>query len=383
MPRIDTLHVAALPYPTSQGTQAAIGCMVAALAELGRSTALLTYASGAGRETRFEHRVAEGLVQPRSLRSGPSLEKIVADVGLARALRAQAHEADVVVAHHVEAAVLAQTLALPRWIFVAHTTLGPELPTYLPRAFGPLAARAGRGLDRWLAKVAPSVAAISTNVAREIARESGREALVLPVPIAPSVDRPSRTSARSMLGLAPDAELVLYAGNLDAYQGLGVLVDAMLELRATRPHAQLLVATESDTSALRGRLERRGIAAHFVPLATERDRALAHAAAHVAVVTRGTPGGFPIKLLDAIARDVPVVAMRRALSGDEVPGLRVTDDDAVALAHGLRAALTASPVEREAKRALAMRHLTTHHDAASFAAALDKVVRETQVGARS
>lgn len=376
MPRIDTLHVAALPYPTSQGTQAAIGCMVAALAGLGRSTALLTYASGSGHETRFEHRVAAGRMKPRSLRSGPSFEKIAADVELALALREQAKDARVIVAHHVEAAAIAHALRLPRWIFVAHTTLGPELPTYLPRVMGPFASRAGRRLDRWLASVAPGVAAISTHVAKEIARSSGREALVLPTPMTRSTDRPRRENARRALGI--DGRVVLYAGNLDAYQGLPVLVDAIAELRATMPDAQMLVATESSPSELARAFARRGVRAHFVPLATETDRANAHAAADVAVVTRGTPGGFPIKLLDAIAREVPIVAMRRALSGDDVPGVRVTHDDSASLARGLRASLTASASELDSQVALASRHLATRHDASSFAAALDAVTIRLQ-----
>ncbi len=382
MRRLETLHVAALPYPTSQGTQAAIGCMVAALAREGRATALLTYGSGAGAETRFEHRVTEGPIQPRSLRSGPSLEKLVADASLARALRAQAREADVVVAHHVEAAAIALALRLPRWVFVAHTTLGPELPTYLPRALGPIASRAGRALDRRLARAAPGLAAISTHVARELEALAARQAVVLPVPIPAPVLRLERADARARLGLGQDDEVVLYAGNLDRYQGLPVLVDALGALRASRPRARLLVATESDPATLRDALERSCVPARFAPLATEHDRAAAHAAADVAVVTRGTPGGLPIKLLDAIAREVPVVAMRRALSGMDTPGVCVTDDDARAVARGLGAALDASLADREVSRALALRHLTSHHDAASFGRALDIAVHQTHVRAR-
>lgn len=375
VPRLDTLHVAALPYPTSQGTQAAIGCMVDALVREGRTSALLTYASGAGEETRFEHRVSDGIVRPRSLRSGPSLEKIAADVELAIALRRHARDAEVVVAHHVEAAAIAHALRLPRWIFVAHTSLGPELPTYLPRALGPLASRAGRGLDRWLASAAPAVAAISKNVARDLAELTSREATVLPVPIArPSSPAPRRAGARETLGLAADDEVVLYAGNLDAYQGLEVLVDAFAELRATRPRARMLVASESRRDDLRARFALRGVTPSFISLASEHDRARAHAAADVAVVTRGAPGGFPIKLLDAIAREVSIVAMRRALSGEEVPGVRVTADDSMSLARGLRASLGAPETERRAHLAAASAHLARAHGAASFVRALDTAV---------
>ena len=374
--RLDTLHVAAMPYPTSQGTQAAIGLMLDALARAGRRTALLTYPSGSGREDRFEHLVRRGMVRPRSLRSGPSLEKLAADVELAIALRGYARGADVVIAHHVEAASIAHALGLPRWVFVAHTTLGPELPTYLPRALAPIASKAGRTLDRWLASVAPALAAISPHVATSLLEVADREAVVLPVPMDPITATVSRTEARAALGVAQGDEVVLYAGNLDAYQGLPVLVDALTELRASRPRARILVASQSDTRELRGYLERRGHRAYFAPLGAEVDRARAHAAADVAVVTRGTSGGFPIKLLDAVARDVPVVAMRRAMSGSELAGVCVCDDDAVSLARGLRGALTDAHASRDA-RALARAALVQHHCPDAFVQALDRAIERT------
>jgi glycosyltransferase involved in cell wall biosynthesis len=381
VPRLATLHVAALPYPTTQGTQAAIGCMVDALVREGRTSALLTYASGAGDESRFPHRTPAGLVRPRSLRSGPSLEKIAADAELALALRTQAREAEVVVAHHVEAAAIAHALRLPRWVFVAHTSLGPELPTYLPRLLGPIASHAGRGLDGWLASRAPGLAAISKNVARDLATLTGRDAVVLPVPIArPAAPAPASGEARQALDLAPEDEVVLYAGNLDAYQGLDVLVDAVAELRARRPRATMLIASQSAPEPLRARFARCGVIPRFVPLATESDRALVHAAADLAVVTRGAPGGFPIKLLDAVSREVPIVAMRRALSGEEVPGVLVTADDARSLARGLEAVLGASAGDRSTRVRAAHQHLARTHDAASFVRALDTAIDGLMVG---
>jgi glycosyltransferase involved in cell wall biosynthesis len=350
--------------------------MLDALVREGRSAALLTYATGAGRETRFEHRVAHGGIQPKSLRSGPSFEKIAADVALASALRTHARTADVVIAHHVEAAALALALGLPRWIFVAHTTLGHELPTYLPTWAAPIARRSGRALDRLLARRAPGVAAISAHVSQEIATLTGRDAVVLPVPMDVVGVRPTREAARRVLGIALDRQVVLYAGNLDAYQGLEVLVDALVLLR--RPRLELVIASQSDPTALRARLAERGIAPRVVPLATEQDRANAHAAADVAVVTRGTPGGFPIKLLDGLARGVPMVAMRRALSDEFVPGVRVADDDACSLAAALGAMLDAHPDDRRALSANGADHLATRHDAQSFVRALDVAVARLQ-----
>jgi len=198
---------------------------------------------------------------------------------------------------------------------------------------------------------------------------------VLPVPIASPAPAPSRDEARRALSV--EGDVILYAGNLDAYQGLDTLVDATARLRGVT----VLVATESDPAPLRALFAARGIAPRFAPLATEDDRARAHAAADVAVVTRGAPGGFPIKLLDAMSRGIPVVAMRRALSGHDVPGIAISDDDAVSLAAALRAMLDAPSNVRSRHAREAVDHVRRQHDAASFVRALDEAIARLQVRA--
>jgi hypothetical protein len=56
-----------------------------------------------------------------------------------------------------------------------------------------------------------------------------------------------------------------------------------------------------------------------LPLCTEGDRRQAHAAADVALVPRAAAGGLPIKLLDALARRVPVLASAEACAGLSLP----------------------------------------------------------------
>jgi glycosyltransferase involved in cell wall biosynthesis len=369
--RLETLHVAALPYPTSQGTQAAVGSMVAALAQAGRASALLTYRAGVGEESRFAHLVPRGVVRPTSMRSGPSLAKLAADVELGAALARHARSADVVFAHHVEAALLARALGLPAYVFVAHTDLGPELPTYFTPALAPIAARAGRALDRSIARAAPALAAISPKVARALESMSHREVVVLPVPISRIHETIERSAARRALELSADERVVLYAGNLDAYQGLEVLVAAMRGARAT-----LLVATESDVAPLRRQLDRAGVRHRAAPLATEEHRARAHAAADVTAVPRLSPGGLPIKLLDALARGVPVVAMERALAGFELhAACLVTNDAAEALGAGITEALSMRGDARAEQIARGHAYLEKHHGPVSFLSAVDRVVR--------
>jgi glycosyltransferase involved in cell wall biosynthesis len=52
----------------------------------------------------------------------------------------------------------------------------------------------------------------------------------------------SREAARRLLGLPLDAELVLFAGLIEAYKGLSDLIDAFGQLAARRPNARLVIA---------------------------------------------------------------------------------------------------------------------------------------------
>jgi glycosyltransferase involved in cell wall biosynthesis len=134
--------------------------------------------------------------------------------------------------------------------------------------------------------------------------------------------------ARAALGI--EGEIVLYAGNPDAYQGLGRLVEATRLLAARRRGLRLLIATAAE-DALR-------IDAPHVRVVSleggEPRRRLLHAAAQVVAVPRAVEGGLPIKLIDALARGVPVAAVERACSGFELSSVAevVRDDDPRAFA---------------------------------------------------
>jgi phosphatidylinositol alpha-1,6-mannosyltransferase len=145
-----------------------------------------------------------------------------------------------------------------------------------------------------------------------------------------------RARARTRFGLDPREPVILYAGNLDAYQGLDVMAAAFVRALSRRPDARLLVATASDPAPLERLLWPSGAAsrARFVPLEDEPDRRAAHAAADVAWVPRAVPGGLPMKLLDALSRGVPTVAARRACAGLDLGDAAtvVADDDPEALA---------------------------------------------------
>jgi len=98
---------------------------------------------------------------------------------------------------------------------------------------------------------------------------------------------------------------------------------------------------------------------------------LAHAAADVAWVPRGTKGGLPIKMLDAFSRQVPVVAMERATAGLPIADdcAVVPNDDPVALATEA-SRLFRDPEAAGALRRRASEYLASQHSAAAYVGAM-------------
>jgi glycosyltransferase involved in cell wall biosynthesis len=379
-----TLHVAAMPFPTLQGTQAAVKAMVGALADGGRSTALLTYGHGLDGEVPAGlqwHRMRNA-VPVRSLRSGPSAGKVALDAQLAWTLR-RIHGLNgsrpVVVAHHVEACAAALAAGTRPLVYVAHTALGPELPAYFPRPASGVLRRAGHRVEGALVRRADAVAAVCPALAAHLRRAHGVAATVLPVPweAAPASPASARHDARRRLGLGDETSVALYAGNLDAYQGWEDAVASVVSVARDLPTAHLLVATASDAGPLLALARRAGVAhrVRVAPLRGEADRCAVHAAADLALVPRRTPGGLPIKLLDALARGVPVVAAARATAGlavEEATAV-VRDDDPAALALAW-VRVARSPSQAAALAARGRAYLQAHHTPAAFVAAMDVAV---------
>jgi glycosyltransferase involved in cell wall biosynthesis len=373
------LHVACLPFPSFQGTQAAIAAMLNASANTGRPTHLLTYArEGYALGAPYQiHRIPD-LPKVRSLRSGPSWGKLALDARcvleirrLGRQLRVEA-----IVAHHIEAALAALAAGIAPVYYVAHTSLEQELPAYLPTLPEGIVGSVASRFERLVRRRAAGVAAVAPSLARIL----GDSVIYLPVPwIAQSLAPPSRTKSRSVLGLDDGAEVCLYAGNLDPYQGWERLIEALAIIRRSRPKFRLLLATESDSAPAWRHARSLGVSDSLsvCRLDGERARAQAHAASDFSWIPRRTEGGLPIKMLDAFARSIPVVAMDRATADLPLRGacIRVRNDDAEALAEGARRVLE----DRDAQvtlRDAGRRYLGEAHSSEAFDSAMRQLLGE-------
>jgi glycosyltransferase involved in cell wall biosynthesis len=152
-----------------------------------------------------------------------------------------------------------------------------------------------------------------------------------------------RAEARAVLGVANDAELVVYVGRLVPEKGLRELLDAMNALAATHPRATLALVGEGPmratleaaaSGARRGRMRLAGV--------QPPDVVASWMAASDLVTLPSYSEGHPNVLVEALACGRPVVAT--PVGGipevvDPSCSLIVPPRDAAALADALRASL--------------------------------------------
>ena len=277
----------AFAFPAPLGSQRFFAEQAGALAAAGAAVERFTYAAAGPTLRGFDPR------------------KLAADRALGQALLA-AHRKqgfDAVLAHNAEAALVALALrarlGLPV-VYVAHTLWAEELETWLAPPLASAARAAGRALDRALARAADAVLVLSEAARGALAAAARGPLACSPPGYAPEPEpAPSDVAgACARRGLAPEG-FALYAGNLDRYQALDVLDAAA----AREPGLPVVVATHD---ARRARLHH----ARVIEVdSLEEMRCLVRGAA-VALLPRRSRGGFPIKLLHAMAAGRASVARR-------------------------------------------------------------------------
>jgi glycosyltransferase involved in cell wall biosynthesis len=347
------LLVGAFPYPHDQGSQIYFQEQARALRSAGADVSLLTYATRTGPDAErdpalagLDHWCPPSWTSPRSLRSGPSWEKPLADLGLAMTLRDAVaskarHDAfDAILTHNAEAAVAAlaalgsRSQRRPPIVYCAHTLLEQELRFYLKpskdidfsssrselsRSLGWRALaleRLGGMVDRGIARRVEGWIALtqtSTRVMRQFSRAPGA---LIPPPI-PDPELRSvaldPAAAADRHGLEP-GRFFLYSGNLDGYQELDILAAVAAEARRRGSKCPLVIASHAgpargaaprDSSAPAAGIRRLQVDSAFEMLGLL-------AAARASLVLRRSAGGFPIKLANSLSLGTPPIAFRSA-----------------------------------------------------------------------
>jgi glycosyltransferase involved in cell wall biosynthesis len=354
----------AFPWSSAQGSQLYAREQARALARAGADPLLVTYGRGPlpAPDDLPWLPIAPAL-SPRGARSGPSAAKLLADAALAvhwiRVGRRGGFAA--ALAHNAEAAaagIAARPATGVPVVYVAHTLLEWELPTYGAPSRRRALAALGRSADRQLARRADAVVVLCDDARVHLAPHASGPVVRIPpghvVEPPPSAEPQRAACARA--GVEP-GRFALYAGNLDAYQGLAILPEVAARLRA---HDIPLVVATHDASG--GSADLRGLRVVQVE-DVESSRALIHGAG-VLLLPRRIPGGFPMKLLHYLESGRPVVAHPSGAPGlEDGVQVRLLPPDAPAERWAdAVASLLGAPDEARALGAAGRRHLAAEHD---------------------
>ncbi len=319
--KLTVLHVYAGPFPTRQGTQVLVDAICRESSDDGVNTHLLCYDGGSDFKEALPfavHRIAALLGSP-PLRSGPSFGRLPRDILLAAACRRLIRQLrpDILHAHHYEALVacaLARGRASrPTLVFHCHALLGYELDTYFPKPYAAQTRSLGSLIDTHLPRLADAVAGVSPFVTATMRnRTQGRIA----VDYVPAYVEPLLPAGRQSSSSNPQngsCVTGLYTGNLDGYQEISRLLDALERLPLkVRKRLRFLFSTSSLAASLKREISQRGLAdiVRIQKENTAREAAFALETADFTVIPRSRPGGIPIKLINALGAGVACIVDR-------------------------------------------------------------------------
>jgi len=318
-------------YPALRGSQVLVQQLARGLAARGHAVHIVSYGA----------RVAE--------RPGPRPGRLGRDLLLAvRLWRRVRYEAiEVIHAHNYEAAIAGLVVAgltgRPL-VYHGHNALAEELPTYFQsRLGGRFATGLGRFLDGQVPCRADFCIAVTEELGEMLRRRGVRASEIASLaPTGPPEERREHPPRR------PSTGLVCYAGNLDRYQNLDLLLRSFVRVRQQVPGTSLVLVTHAapGTSLPAPPDLLQGVeVVHARSYAEVQERL---ASADVAVCPRVERSGFPMKLLNYMEAGKAIVASAASAKGlvDGVTGRVVADGDGEAFAAAI-VALLRDRAERE------------------------------------
>jgi len=330
--KLRLLHVVASPFPANQGTAAATCELISALAKRGHEIHVVTYYQGQEIELPNVkiHRIPR-LGNPNKIFVGfnklrPVLDFILIFKTLQVALKVKPH---IIHSHHHEgimATFLTRLLVKIPTLYHCQASMEQELPLYLRPKY--LFRKLGYFLDVMAPKIADYNIAVSKDLADEI-RNSSRECTYLPIIVDYKIFmNPNGFHPLDQYKL-DDKKIVLYTGVVDQFQGIDNLLRAMKFVKEKVPGSMLVIATpisnRGQIEQHRDHIDKLGISDSvlFIENLPFKELPGLLSAADIAVIPRKHCPGFPIKLLNYIASNKPVVAMKGSAKVlvDEVNGM--------------------------------------------------------------
>jgi glycosyltransferase involved in cell wall biosynthesis len=358
--------VAACPFPLPRGTPVRILRMAEALAARGHSVHVVTYHLGSGPvpEGLIVHRIRD-LAGYRKLSPGPTYGKLVrVDPLLASLLYKvlRRDRIDVIHAHHYEGLLVSAAARIGTrvpLVYDAHTLLSSELPFYPLGLPARVKAGLGRWMDGWVPRLADYTVCVTETIRTKLVADSKVSAERVGV-ISNGVEYEHFNPEGRGTATRDGGKTVIFAGNLAAYQGIDLMLQAFARVAQARPDVRLTIAADSPFAPYEALARQLGIrdAIDLVPAPTFRDLPDLLAAADVAVNPRTECDGIPVKLLNYMASGRAIVSFAASAPGVEhgVNGWLVDNGNVEQLAAGIVALLDDPGLAAELGRA-ARRHV--------------------------
>ncbi len=296
------LQVGTFPYPSPQGSQVYVQGIIRGLALRGHQIDLMCYGHGVGDTSKDLLLGIRFLRTPtfayENMRAGPDVFKVFLD--LIMALKFRHTRPDIIHVHNYEAPIvtwLAKLLfthlrGVPV-VYSAHNTMEEELPSYFPRSLKGIVRPFGTILDKAIPRRMDHCVVLREQ-SESTLKDLGCTELTT---IMPGID-PSEFASESILkDLTPECMItgqwVVYAGNPDEYQDLGILMTVLDHF----PEVDLVFVSASDSSRW---VRNKGEVHRVQTTDCQIVQAIIHAA-DIAVIPRQKCTGFPIKLLNYLA----------------------------------------------------------------------------------
>ena len=314
--------IAPEPFFEPRGTPFSEYHRIRALTALGHEVDLVTYPFGQN-VSMPGLRVIRALRPPfvKRVKIGPSAAKFPLDALLAfTAFRVGLSGRYDAIHSHEEGGIigvlLSRLLRLPH-LYDMHSSLPQQLTNF---AF--TGSTVARAVVRWFEKLMinrSKVVIVICPALEDTVRATAPSANVVLIENAPgSADEratPDQAAAvRAQHGLKGETPLVLYTGTFEAYQGLDLLFEAMVQVIAARPDARLLLAGGKQFQVDKARARARALGIDGVTIfagerpASEIPAYLLACDALVSPRSRGT--NTPLKIYQYLRSGKPIVATR-------------------------------------------------------------------------
>lgn len=356
------LMIAPEPFFQPRGTPFSEYYRARAFTELGHHVDMVTYPLGDD-VSLPGLRIFRAVKIPgiRKIPIGPSLAKVPLDaaVFLAALRRLMVTRYDLVDGHEeggLMGVFLGRLFGVPA-LYDMHSSLPEQLANFR-YSHSPGLRRLFELFERWTVRGSKAIIVICPYLGEVVARiDADRPRFLIEnSPLAEtgrSPDEREVTTLRRSLGLQDGSVVVLYTGTFEAYQGLELLLDAMIRVVREEPRARLLLVGghAEQVRAAKAQAQERGLSerVRFTGQLPPSEMPLYLAAGDVLVSPRSTGSNTPLKIYSYLRAGKPIVATRllthTQVLDDEVAMLTAPEPDA--FAGGI---LTTIRDEEEARR---------------------------------